>query len=134
MARVTVEDCILNVPNRFDLVIVAGQRAKQISSGHPLTVDRDNDKDAVVALREIADMTVDLGQLEEEAIQHFCRKQQFAGIERQAGAYLQVDKRRAMDDEIDAVFDDARQHVDVAAADKQMAGLSFSEENLDVED
>lgn len=54
MARVTVEDCKVQVPNRFDLVILAAQRAKQIVSGTPLTITRDNDKDTVVALREIA--------------------------------------------------------------------------------
>lgn len=68
MARVTVEDCIEVIPNRFDLVVSAAQRAKQIASGAPLTLDRDNDKDAVVALREIAEKTVDLGALEEEVI------------------------------------------------------------------
>ena len=57
MARVTVEDCIVHVPNRFELVLLASQRAKQISSGNPLTIERDNDKDAVVSLREIADRT-----------------------------------------------------------------------------
>jgi DNA-directed RNA polymerase subunit omega len=54
MARVTVEDCKVQVPNRFDLVILASQRAKQIVSGSPLTIARDNDKDTVVALRELA--------------------------------------------------------------------------------
>ena len=66
MARVTVEDCILNVPNRFELVLISAQRAKQIGSGNPLTIDRDNDKDPVVALREIADKTVSLEGLEED--------------------------------------------------------------------
>lgn len=55
MARVTVEDCVEKVPNRFELVLLAAQRARQISSGAPLLVDRDNDKNPVVALREIAD-------------------------------------------------------------------------------
>ena len=55
MARVTVEDCILQVPNRFDLVMLAAQRAREISAGAPLTIDRDNDKNPVVALREIAE-------------------------------------------------------------------------------
>ena len=55
MARVTVEDCVDKVSNRFELVIAAGQRARQISSGAPLNVERDNDKNAVVALREIAE-------------------------------------------------------------------------------
>jgi len=58
VARVTVEDCILKVPNRFDLVLVAAQRARQISSGAELTLDRDRDKNPVVALREIAEDTV----------------------------------------------------------------------------
>jgi DNA-directed RNA polymerase subunit omega len=58
MARVTVEDCIDKVSNRFDLVLVAAQRARQISGGAELTIDRDRDKNPVVALREIADETV----------------------------------------------------------------------------
>lgn len=74
MARVTVEDCIVHVPNRFELLLMAAQRAKQIGSGNPLTIDRDNDKDAVVALREIADQTVNLDQLREDVIQGFFRK------------------------------------------------------------
>jgi len=63
MARVTVEDCVVKIPNRFELVMLAGQRARDISSGSPLTVERDNDKNPVVALREIADVTVDLEAL-----------------------------------------------------------------------
>lgn len=58
MARVTVEDCIERVPNRFELVLLAGQRARQISGGAELTIDRDRDKNPVVALREIAEGTV----------------------------------------------------------------------------
>lgn len=58
MARVTVEDCVDKVPNRFDLVLVAAQRARQISGGAELTIDRDRDKNPVVALREIADETI----------------------------------------------------------------------------
>ncbi|MBP2290402.1 DNA-directed RNA polymerase subunit omega [Azospirillum rugosum] len=60
MARVTVEDCVLKVPNRFELVMMAAQRAREIASGAPLSIDRDNDKNPVVALREIADETVSL--------------------------------------------------------------------------
>lgn len=63
MARVTVEDCVLRIPNRFDLVMVAAQRAREVAAGAPLTVDRDNDKNPVVALREIADETVDIDHL-----------------------------------------------------------------------
>lgn len=74
MARVTVEDCILKVPNRFELVLVASQRAKQISSGNPLTIDRDNDKDSVVSLREIADETIDLEAINEGLIHSFFKR------------------------------------------------------------
>jgi DNA-directed RNA polymerase subunit omega len=63
MARVTVEDCVLKVPNRFELVLLAAQRAREITSGAPLTLDRDDDKNPVVALREIADETVGLEHL-----------------------------------------------------------------------
>jgi DNA-directed RNA polymerase subunit omega len=68
MARVTVEDCILRVPNRFELVLLAAQRARNISRGEELTVERDNDKNPVVALREIAEGTVDLKSLEADLI------------------------------------------------------------------
>lgn len=68
MARVTVEDCVVRVPNRFDLVMVASQRARALAMGAPLSVDRDNDKNPVVALREIADGTVSLVMLENELI------------------------------------------------------------------
>jgi DNA-directed RNA polymerase subunit omega len=68
MARVTVEDCIDKVENRFDLVLLAGHRARMISSGAQITVDRDNDKNPVVALREIADETISPGDLKEDLI------------------------------------------------------------------
>jgi DNA-directed RNA polymerase subunit omega len=63
MARVTVEDCVQKIPNRFDLVMLAAQRAREILAGSQLTIDRDNDKNPVVALREIADETVNLDNL-----------------------------------------------------------------------
>ncbi len=69
MARVTVEDCVDKVPNRFDLVMLAAHRAREISSGAPLTVDRDNDKNPVVALREIADETQSADSLRERMIE-----------------------------------------------------------------
>ena len=68
MARVTVEDCVLKIPNRFDLVMMAAQRAREIASGAPLTIDRDNDKNPVVSLREIADETVSLDHLQNALI------------------------------------------------------------------
>jgi DNA-directed RNA polymerase subunit omega len=68
MARVTVEDCIDKVENRFDLVLLSAHRARMISNGAPITVDRDNDKNPVVALREIADTSVAADDLREELI------------------------------------------------------------------
>ena len=68
MARVTVEDCIDKIPNRYELLMVAAQRAKDISSGSPLTVDRDNDKNSVVALREIAEETVSIEELQRSLV------------------------------------------------------------------
>ncbi len=65
MARVTVEDCEDKVSNRFDLVLLAARRARQISAGAPITVERDNDKNPVVALREIADETIKVNDLQE---------------------------------------------------------------------
>ncbi|EAP75940.1 MULTISPECIES: DNA-directed RNA polymerase subunit omega [Roseovarius] len=69
MARVTTEDCVDKVPNRFDLVMLAAHRAREISAGSPLTVDRDNDKNPVVALREIADETQSAEELRERLIE-----------------------------------------------------------------
>ena len=69
MARVTVEDCVDKVPNRFDLVLLAAQRAREISGGAELTIDRDRDKNPVVALREIAEQTVKPKHLNEALVQ-----------------------------------------------------------------
>lgn len=69
MARVTVEDCIQKIPNRFELVMIASQRARDISAGAPLTMERDNDKNPVVALREVAEETVDFTHLQNSQIQ-----------------------------------------------------------------
>lgn len=63
MARVTVEDCVTIIPNRFELVLLASQRARDISAGVPLTVEKDNDKNPVVALREVAEQTIDFEEL-----------------------------------------------------------------------
>ena len=68
MARVTVEDCIKKIPNRFDLVIAAAQRSREISNGIPIEIDRDNDKNPVVALREIAAETIDKTKVQDAII------------------------------------------------------------------
>ncbi len=80
MARITVEDCVERVPSRFELVMLAAQRARDISAGAPLTIDRDNDKNPVVALREIADTTVDLDHLRYE-LMHGLRRHSDTDVE-----------------------------------------------------
>ena len=73
MARVTVEDCVERVPNRFELVLLAAQRARNLSRGEELTLDRDNDKNPVVALREIAEQTIELPRLEQDLVKSLSR-------------------------------------------------------------
>ena len=73
MARVTVEDCVEKVPNRFELVLLAAQRARNLSRGEELTIDRDNDKNPVIALREIAEETIPLERLEQDLLKSLSR-------------------------------------------------------------
>ena len=81
MARVTVEDCVQKVPNRFELVMLASQRAREISAGAKETVERDNDKNPVIALREIADETVELEHLRESLVRSLQRHLPFDDVE-----------------------------------------------------
>ncbi|GLQ07366.1 DNA-directed RNA polymerase subunit omega [Sneathiella chinensis] len=74
MARVTVEDCVDKVPNRFELVLLAARRARSVAAGSMITVDRDNDKNPVVALREIADETIDLDDLKSSLVHSLQRR------------------------------------------------------------
>ena len=74
MARVTVEDCVTLVENRFELVLLAAQRAREIAAGAPMTVDQDNDKNPVVSLREIAEQTISLDNLEANLIRNYQRQ------------------------------------------------------------
>ena len=130
MARVTVEDCILQVPNRFDLVLLASQRAKQITSGNPLTVDRDNDKDSVVALREIADKTIDLNVIKEDLTQSFFKRP----ISDIADQKL-LTKGEEIPADVEEAFKDAAASVNVPQASvENEEGMSFGEENIEPED
>lgn len=123
MARVTVEDCIQEVPNRFELVLLASQRAKQISVGNPLTVDRDNDKDSVVSLREIADKTISLPQLEETLIQSFYKKP----VSDIADQKLLTSGEEIAAD-VEEAFKEAAQHI----SDSRSGGNAGSEEDSDM--
>lgn len=126
MARVTVEDCVVHIPNRFDLVLSAAYRAKQIASGAPLTVERDNDKNAVVALREIADQTVDLEDLREHTVNQFSKvSQSYDRIEETE------EEGRNEAQELLAEETSGGTGAELEADD---SGMSFADENVDVED
>lgn len=103
MARVTVEDCIDKVDNRFDLVLLAAHRARMISSGSPLTVDRDNDKFPVVALREIAETTVSPQDLKEDLIHSLQKYVEVDEPEREPTALL--GSPDAPEEDADLAFD-----------------------------
>jgi DNA-directed RNA polymerase subunit omega len=113
MARVTVEDCVDKIPNRFDLVMLAAQRAREISAGAPLAIERDNDKNPVVALREIADSVVDLDKLGQALV---------TGLQKQS-----------------AVEEPEEDMMELLAADSQVAGVPYEptaeppEEDMSVE-
>lgn len=129
MARVTVEDCIMNIPNRFELVVIAAQRAKQISAGSPLTVDRDNDKDAVVSLREIADKTVDPKVLLEEIIVSNCKKQPREEFEATPFAG-EIEDHLASN--ISQMMAEEAKHVNDAGEERE--GFSFGEDDVAADD
>ncbi len=93
MARVTVEDCIEKVTNRFELVLLAGHRSRTISSGAPITIDRDNDKNPVVALREIAEETVSPADLKEELIHSMQKYVEIDEPEQEAAPMLPHDRQ-----------------------------------------
>ncbi len=104
MARVTVEDCVDKVPNRFDLVMLAAHRARSISDGAPITIERDNDKNPVVALREIADETLGVEELREQAIESHQRHVEIDEPEEDNMALLMGGAERApvaMSDDLD---------------------------------
>jgi len=73
MARVTTEDCVTEIPNRFELIMTASQRARKIGAGAPITLSRDNDKNTVVSLREIAEQTIDIADVQEDLTQSYQR-------------------------------------------------------------
>lgn len=102
MARVTVEDCVDKVPNRFDLVMLAAHRAREINTGSPLSIERDNDKNPVVALREIAEETQQIDDLRERMIESSQTQIEVDEPEEDAMALLlgaEVDRPKPADEE-----------------------------------
>ncbi|WP_193170380.1 DNA-directed RNA polymerase subunit omega [Nisaea nitritireducens] len=126
MARVTVEDCILEIPNRFDLVMIAGQRARDISAGGQLTIDRDNDKNPVVALREIADKTVDLGNLQEALVRGLQRVVEDDGPEDDDMSAIEADGGAAIEEAADALG------MQIQSAKEDGAGAGFEDVDEEV--
>ncbi len=136
MARVTVEDCILKVSNRFELVMVSAQRARRIGTGAALTVDRDNDKNPVVSLREIADETVSVADLKEDLIKSHQRVfaveddkddviEEMQGEEEWNTLVSQANNTGADAEDID---DDAEDEEEEEASIEDMAGFDESKE------
>ncbi|MBS40895.1 MAG: DNA-directed RNA polymerase subunit omega [Rhodospirillales bacterium] len=109
MARVTVEDCVERIPNRFELVIMAAQRSRELSVGSELTVDRDNDKNPVVALREIADETIETSELEEELILGLQHHGDTDDPEEEAEELLAIEEAitASVDEELSALAEEA---------------------------
>jgi DNA-directed RNA polymerase subunit omega len=114
MARVTVEDCTKIVPNRFELVVLASRRARDISSGAEINVNRDNDKDAVVALREIADKKISKEYLLEEVVTSY------------------QDNTKYVSEQTEQENNTAETSANISSADSKKQ--IFSQDNLDIDD
>ena len=128
MARVTVEDCIEIIPNRFDLVVTAAQRAKQIASGSPLTQERVNDKDSVVSLREIADQTIDIELVNEDLVQSYQKQHGFDHTD------VIEDDVATLDGSEDGFASFSTNNFLESAEEGYSAGMSFIEDNVEVDD
>ena len=118
MARVTVEDCVKKIPNRFELVLLAAQRAKDISAGAPMKVEQDRDKNPVIALREIEEDKINRGDLENALVtgmQKFVKEEDVAADEEE--------NLKAADAELAALTEDFA-HLNDVEADVREAGLS----------
>ena len=145
MARVTVEDCVVKVPNRFELVLLAGQRAREITAGAPLSVERDDDKNPVVALREIADSTVALDHLRDSLVRGMQKhveidepeeapelEPSLFGLAEPAGAVIGEDEvdEEALDEELeeDMLSIEDEEDIDKADAPPAAEAENFEEE------
>jgi DNA-directed RNA polymerase subunit omega len=127
MARVTVEDCIEKIPNRFELVMKAAQRARSIAAGAPLTIDRDNDKNPVIALREIAEETVDLAALEQALIQGLQKHIEYDVPEEDDVVELLESESRMAGVDFGSPIDESSSSIDDA---ESMANVQFEDVDL----
>ena len=159
MARVTVEDCIDKIPNRYELLMVAAQRAKDISAGAPITLPRDNDKNPVVALREIAEETVSIEELqkslvmglqkyveveepEEEELEIMAAEKELVDLDEQFNGLLLDnelnDNMQVVDEDdnldLEAESDDVAGDDDLALDDSLDMGVDIDEDFDDIEE
>lgn len=136
MARVTVEDCVLKIPNRFQLVMMAAQRSRELSVGGELTVDRDDDKNPVVALREIADETIPLDELENAVIEGLQRNIDVDEIaDEEDDEMLQVTEAlNELAGLVDTSAETEFPATPAADADDPMAALAAGFEDVTIED
>jgi DNA-directed RNA polymerase subunit omega len=128
MARVTVEDCVVRVPNRFELVLLASQRARDVAAGAPISIDRDNDKNPVVALREIADATVALDHLQNAVITGMQKHVEIDEPEDESELEIgnqqwPIDLARAVGEDDTASVDEEMQEDMLSVADDETTGL-----------
>ncbi|GAA0570137.1 DNA-directed RNA polymerase subunit omega [Caenispirillum bisanense] len=131
MARVTVEDCVLKVPNRFELVLLAAQRSRDVTAGSPLTVDRDNDKNPVVALREIAEDTVQTDALRNGVIQSLQRHVEVDELEEDEFEHLEA---RQLASELGAASDLEEIDADALSIEEESSTLDEEADALSAED
>lgn len=130
MARVTVEDCIQHVENRFELVLVAGQRAKNIASGSPLTIDRNGEKDPVLALREIGKQSVSVPQLRETLLTSYQKRADLDVIPQEDTIGQEEAARVFASDEMKSLQVEDYEEENITESDD----LSFAEENVQADD
>ena len=128
MARVTVEDCVVKIPNRFRLVMMAAQRSRELSVGADLTVDRDNDKNPVVALREIADETIELEALENSLVK---------GLQKNVDVddpIDEVEEMLAVEEALGSLAEGGDQPEGDEQQDNPFAGTFDDEPDIDIDD
>ena len=148
MARVTVEDCVEKIPNRYELLLVAAQRAKDISAGAPIKVERDNDKNSVVALREIAEGYANIEELqkslviglqkyveveepEEEELEILAAEKELAGLDNQFDGDMILDAALADNMQIE---DSNGETLDIDTDDLSLDDADFDDDLLDTDD
>jgi DNA-directed RNA polymerase subunit omega len=134
MARVTVEDCVEQVSNRFDLVMLAAHRARALGSGAELRVERDRDKNPVVALREIAEQKLDLGSLQESLVKGLQKHIEPDQIEEEVTELMAGEQQNWINADLGGEGDDEEGDEDIVAAEDGANGDARFEDAVDVKD